>query len=61
MPLHLLSRVTEMSLVRQQLRALLAETGGRMGLGPAAIEEIVSQSQLGQWRKRQPIFRSEDT
>jgi CRP-like cAMP-binding protein len=50
-----------MSLVRQQLRILLAETGGRMGLGPAAVEEIVSQCQLGQWRKRQPIFRSADT
>jgi len=40
---------------------MLAETGARMGLGSAAVEEIVRQSQLGQWRRHQPIFRSEDT
>ena len=50
-----------MSLARQQLRALLNDTGTRMGLGPAAVDEIVRQSQLGQWRRNQPIYRSEDT
>lgn len=40
---------------------LLQETGARMGLGPAAIDEIVRGAQLGTWRKNQPIFGPEDT
>jgi len=50
-----------MSLSKEQLRTLLSETGPRMGLGPVGIDEIVRQAQLGQWRKNQRIFRSEDT
>jgi len=50
-----------MSLSKEQFRALLVQMGPRMGLGNTAIEEMVRQAQLGQWRKGQNVFAADDT
>ena len=46
---------------KQQLRRLLSDTGRRMGLGPAAVDELVRRAQFGRWRRGQRIFDAEDT
>lgn len=50
-----------MDMVKQQLRSLLGETGPRMGLDAAAVDELVRHAQLGRWRKGQHIFDADDT
>ena len=47
-------------MVKEQLRALLIEAGRRMGLGTAAVDDLVTRSQVGRWRAGQQIFGDDD-
>jgi CRP-like cAMP-binding protein len=50
-----------LSVPKEQLRILLAETGRRMGLTDLAVTELVKRAQLGRWHKNQDIFTTEDS
>jgi CRP-like cAMP-binding protein len=50
-----------MNVAKDQLRTLLGETGRRMGLGTAAVDELVRRAQVGRWRAGQRIFDADDT
>ncbi len=50
-----------MSHGKQRLRALLEHTGPRMGLGPAAVDELVRHAQMAHFRRHHQIFGAEDT
>ena len=45
---------------KEQLRTLLGETGRRMGLSRAAIDELIAHAQVGRWRKNQEVFSADD-
>lgn len=54
------SRLRAEAPAKTTLRALLAHNAPRLGLTPAAIEEVVRQSQITYWRAGQQLFAQGD-
>jgi CRP-like cAMP-binding protein len=50
-----------MDLAKQQFRQLLNDARDRLGLSPAAVDELTRGAQVGRWRAGQRIFDASDT